>query len=71
MIAHFSIPLLSPNSFTIFGMRGSVLGGAAFVSKNSPSFLPFSSLSGGYQEMSAGWPSKKSGMKTWYFVESV
>jgi hypothetical protein len=42
-------------------MRSRVLGGAAWELKNSPSFLPFSSLSGGYQEMSAGLPSKKSG----------
>ncbi len=41
-------------------MRSRVLGGAAWVLKNSPSFLPFSSLSGGYQEISAGFPSKKS-----------
>lgn len=41
-------------------MRSRVLGGAAWVLKNSPSFFPFSSLSGGYQEMSAGLPSKKS-----------
>lgn len=31
--------------------------------KNSPSFLPFSSVSGGYQLMSAGLPSKKSGFE--------
>ena len=33
----------------------------------SPSFSPFSLLSGGYHEMSAGLPSKKSGMNTWYW----
>ena len=41
-------------------MRSRVFGGAALVLKNSPSFLPFSSVSGGYQEISAGSPSKKS-----------
>lgn len=45
-------------------MRSRVLGGAACVLKNSPSFFPFSSLSGGYQEMSAGLPSKKSGLRS-------
>ena len=30
-----------------------------------------SALQGGIQEMSAGFPSKKSGMKTWYFWLSV
>jgi hypothetical protein len=64
MIAHFSIPFFLLNSSTIFGIRGRVLGGAADVLKNSPSFCSFSLLSGGYQEMSAGLPSKKSGMKT-------
>lgn len=53
-------------SSTILGMRETVLAGAAGPAKNAPSFLPFSSLSGGYQEISAGLPSKKSGMKTWY-----
>lgn len=52
------------NSFMIFGMRSTVFGGAAVVLKNSPSFSPFSFVSGGYQLMSAGEPSKKSGMKT-------
>ena len=41
-------------------MRSRVFGGAALVEKNSPSFLPFSSVSGGYHEISAGEPSKKS-----------
>ena len=57
---------LAEISCTAFGTRGSVLGGAALVWKNSFSFLPFSSLSSGYQLMSAGEPSKKSGMKTRY-----
>jgi hypothetical protein len=71
MMAHFSIPYLLPSSSTIFGMRGSVFGGAAAVWKKLPSFSSFSLLSGGYHEMSAGLPSKKSGMKTWYFWSSV
>jgi len=41
-------------------MRSRVLGGAAWFSKKAPSFFPFSSVSGGYHEMSAGLPSKKS-----------
>jgi hypothetical protein len=41
-------------------------GGAPVVWKKFPRALPFSSVSGGYHEMSAGLPSKKSGMKTRY-----
>jgi hypothetical protein len=44
-----------------------VAGGPALVSKNLPSFCFVSSVVGGYHEMSAGSPSKKSGMKTRYF----
>lgn len=39
--------------------------------KNSPSFLPFSSVFGGYQLMSAGFPSKKSDLdlvSTWLML---
>jgi len=71
MIAHFSIPYFWVSSSTIFGMRGKVFGGAACDWKNSPIFCSFSLVSGGIQEMSAGLPSKKSGMKTWYFWLSV
>ena len=35
------------NDSTSLGMRGTVLGGAAGPEKKAPSFLPFSSLSGG------------------------
>lgn len=58
---HSLMPCLDESSLMTFGMRSRVLGGAAWLEKNSPSFLPFSSVSGGYQEMSAGLPSKKSG----------
>jgi len=67
MMAHFSMPLDFFSSSTILGMRGNVLGGAAWLEKKAPSFCCLSlSSPGGYQEMSAGEPSKKSGMKTWY-----
>ena len=57
---HSVMPCLEESSLRTLGMRSRVLGGAAWDWKNSPSFLPFSSVSGGYQEMSAGLPSKKS-----------
>lgn len=37
-------------------------GGAALVWKKLPSFCLWSAVVGGYQEMSAGSPSNKSGM---------
>ena len=62
------VPLLfSCISLTTFNILGTFFGGAALVEKNWPSFSPFSFVSGGYQEWSAGSPSKKSGTKTWYW----
>jgi hypothetical protein len=55
-----------PSSSKILEMRSSIFYGTAGPAKNSLSFLPFSGVSGGYQEMSAGYPSKRSGMKTQY-----
>ena len=43
-----------------FGISLSVFGGAACDKKKSPIFLVFLSLSVGYQDTSAGEPSKKS-----------
>jgi ribosomal protein L37AE/L43A len=54
-------------SLTTPGILESVAGGAAFVLKKFPSFCLCSSVCGGNQVMSAGSPSKKSGMKTRYF----
>lgn len=50
------------------GMRAAAGPGAPFVLKKLPSFSPCSGVSGGYQEMSAGLPSKRSGMNTWYVL---
>lgn len=47
---------------TSLGTFSAFFGGFAGPLKNSPSFWPFSLVSGGYQEWSAGLPSKKSGM---------
>ena len=64
--AHFVIvpPVSSVISFTTAGILLAVFGGAAGPWKKAPSFSPFSLVSGGYQEWSAGLPKKKSGTKT-------
>jgi len=57
-------------SLRMVGIFAAVAGGAPVVEKKFPSFSPFSLVSGGYQEMSAGLPSNQSGMKTWYLLWS-
>jgi hypothetical protein len=52
-------------SFKKEGTFCAVFGGAPVVWKKLPRAFPFSSVSGGYQEISAGLPSNQSGMKTW------
>ena len=52
------------------GILGRWRGGEA-VLNHSPSLAPFSAVSGGYQERSAGLPSKKSGLWWWRCVSGV
>ena len=52
------------------GILGRWMGGEA-VLNHSPNLAPFSSVSGGYQERSAGLPSKKSGLRWWWCVSWV
>lgn len=59
-------------ALTTSGMRGTVLPGLPVPPKNFPSELPCSSVVGGYHDISAGLPSKKSGTKTRYgLLESL
>lgn len=63
---------LSDNPLTIFGTRSTAVCGRPGPLNQAPSFSPFSFVSGGYQLMSAGLPSKKSGMKTaWWLATYV
>lgn len=58
---YFLMAATSSGTFSAF------FGGAAGPLKKAPSFSPFSFVSGGYHDWSAGLPSKKSGMYTWYW----
>ena len=62
-------PLFLVISPTRLGIFGTLLAAEAGPLMNSPSFWPFSGVSGGTHQDSAGLPWKKSGMYTWYWWE--